>query len=153
MIKLTKNKIREIYQDLDCGMRCFYNPETDEIKSLPDFDSNPYADEEMWQDDISSEIDSNFDKYIEFDKLPTHEYFQLMVDFIDSVDDKQIQDRLTYALNKSKPFHNFKYEIDNSGKCKQKWFDFKEQEYCKWISRQIKDLNDINDFKKQQQND
>lgn len=151
MIKLTKNKIREIYQDLDSGMRCFYNPETDELKSLPDFDSNPYADEEMWQD-VSEEIDSNFDKYIVFDKLPTREYFQIMADFIDTVVDKKVQGRLINALNKSKPFRNFKYEIDNSGEYRQKWFDFKEQEYCKWIETQIQELNDINDFK-QQQND
>ena len=140
MIKLTKNRIREIYQDLDCGMICFYNPESDEIKSLPDFDSNPYADKDMWQD-VFDEIDTNFDKFIEFDKLPTREYFQLMTDFIDTVDNKKTQDRLTNALNKSKPFQNFKHEIDNSGEYRQKWFDFKEQEYCKWIDNQIADLN------------
>jgi hypothetical protein len=105
----------------------------------------------MWQD-VSEEIDSNFDKYIAFDKLPTREYFQIMADFIDKVVDKKVQDRLINALNKSKPFRNFKYEIDNSGEYRQKWFDFKEQEYCKWIETQIKELNDINDFK-QQQND
>lgn len=71
-------------------MRSFYNPETDELKSLPDFDSNPYADEEMWQD-VSEEIVSNFDKYIAFDELPTREYFQIMVDFIDSVVDKKFK--------------------------------------------------------------
>jgi hypothetical protein len=149
MIKLTKNKVREIYQDLDCGMRCFYNSETDEIKSLPDFDSNPYADEELWQD-VSEELDSNFDKYIEFDKLPTREYFQIMTDFIDSVVDKKVQGLLVNALNKSKPFRNFKYEIDNSGEYRQKWFDFKDQEYCKWIETQIQELNDLNYFKQKQ---
>jgi hypothetical protein len=141
MINLTKNKILEIVQDLDCGMRCFYNPETDEIKSLPNFDSNPDADEEMWQN-VSEEIDSNFDQYIEFDKMPTHESFQLMTDFIDTVADKKVQDLLIIALNKKKPFWNFKYVIDNSGEYRQKWFDFKEQESCKWIENQIADLNE-----------
>jgi hypothetical protein len=130
-------------------MRCFYNSETDEIKSLPDFDSNPYADEELWQD-VSEELDSNFDKYIEFDKLPTREYFQIMTDFIDSVVDKKVQGLLVNALNKSKPFRNFKYEIDNSGEYRQKWFDFKDQEYCKWIETQIQELNDLNYFKQKQ---
>lgn len=125
IIKLTKDKIREIYQDLDCGMRCSYNPETYEIKSLPDFDSNPYADEDMWQD-VSEEIDSNFDKFVEFDKLPTDEYSQLMTDFIDTVAGKKVRFRLINALNKSKQFRNFKYEIDNSGEYRQKWFDYKE---------------------------
>ena len=111
---------------------------------MPDFNSNPDADEEIWQE-VSEEIDSNFDKYFEFDKLPTREYFQIMTDFIDTVTDIEIQNRLIIALNKSKPFRNFKYEIDNSGKYRQKWFDFKEQEYCKWIEFQIKDFN--NKFK------
>jgi hypothetical protein len=64
-----------------------------------------------------------------------------MADFIDTVTDKKVQDRLIKALNKSKPFRNFKYEIDNSGEYRQKWFNFKEQEYCKWIDNQIADLN------------
>ncbi len=138
MIKLNKNQINEIYQDLDCGMRCFYNPESGEIKSLPDFDSNPYADEEMWQD-ISDEINSNFEKYIEFHNLPTREHFQMIADFISTVDDKIIQSRLSNALTKVKPFRNFKFEIDNSGKYRQEWFDFKEQTYCDWINAQIKE--------------
>jgi hypothetical protein len=32
--------------------------------------------------------------------------------------------------------------IDNSGEYRQKWFDFKEQESCKWIENQIADLNE-----------
>lgn len=140
MIKLTENTIREIYQDLDCGMRCFYNPNTDELKSLPDFNSDPYADKEMWQD-VSEELDSNFENYIEFEKMPSRESFLIMTDFIDNITDKRIQARLINAINKSKPFQNFKYEIDNSGEYRQKWVDFKEQEYYKWIKNQIADFN------------
>jgi hypothetical protein len=47
MITLTKEKIREIYQELDCGMRCFYNPDTNEIKSWPDPDSFHGLDNEI----------------------------------------------------------------------------------------------------------
>jgi hypothetical protein len=65
-----------------------------------------------------------------------------MTDFIDTVADKKVQDLLIIALNKKKPFWNFKYVIDNSGEYRQKWFDFKEQESCKWIENQIADLNE-----------
>jgi hypothetical protein len=64
------------------------------------------------------------------------------------VDDKIIQNRLSNALNKAKPFRNFKFEIDNSGKYRQEWFDFKEQTYCEWINAQIKELNYSKQIKK-----
>ena len=34
MIKLTDQQIKEIAENLDCGMRCFYNKQSGEIKTL-----------------------------------------------------------------------------------------------------------------------
>ena len=140
MIKITDNKINEIYQDLDCGMICYYNPLTEEIKSHPDFDSNIFAEEEMWED-VVNEIDVNRDKYIRFEPMATNEYFKMMEGFIDSIDNLRLKERLINALNKPKPFRNFKYEIDNSGDYRQRWFDYKEQKYCELIKYQIDALN------------
>ena len=44
MINLTKDQIKEIAEQLDCGMRCYINKETGEIKTTPDFD-NWYTDD------------------------------------------------------------------------------------------------------------
>ena len=140
MLKLTKEQINEIYQDLDCGLRCFLNTETGEIKSIPDFDSNPYAEEEMWEEEID-EIDSNPDKYVELEEMSSRDSFGMMEEFADEVDDKTIQKLLLDGLSRPKPFHNFKFVIDNSGEYRDKWFEFKEKRICEWIVEQIEDYN------------
>ena len=140
MLRLTKEQINKIYQELDCGLLCFYNPENGEIKSLPDFDSNPYAEEEMWEEEIK-EIESNLDKYIEFEKMSSRDSFRMMEDFVDEVKDEKIQDLLADGLSRPKPFHNFKFIIDNAGEYRDKWFEFKEKRTCEWIEQQIEGFN------------
>ena len=67
MIKLTKDQIKEIADQLECGNRVYLNKETGIIIFTPDFDSG-YADEELWEDDIN-ELEENWDKYIEIDRM------------------------------------------------------------------------------------
>ncbi len=87
-------------------MRCFYNLKTGEIKTVINFDSWIGADEEPWEEELK-EIDENWEDYFEFDGLESHDSFQIMADFADSVDDARLQDKLINALNISKPFRNF----------------------------------------------
>jgi hypothetical protein len=137
MIKLTQKKIREIYQELDCGMKCFYNPEKDEIVSLPNFDNNPYAEKEMWLDTIA-EIKKNHKKYIGFNQMPPEKSFEIMEDFTETIGNKWLRKNLSGVFNEKNPFRNFKFLIDNSAEYRQKWFDYKEKKYCKWIESQLK---------------
>lgn len=60
-------------------------------------------------------IDVNWEGFFEFIGLESHDSFQIMAGFADSLDDTRLQDKLINALNKSKPFRNFKWQIDNSG--------------------------------------
>lgn len=140
MINLSKDQIKEIAEQLDCGNRCYINKETGDIKTTPDFD-NGYADEELWTD-VLEELEENWDKYIQIEKMESHESFDLMADFADSVDSRELRDSLINALNKKHPFRNFKWVVDNSGPYRQKWFDFKNQRLIEWVKDQL----DVLDF-------
>jgi hypothetical protein len=48
-----------------------------------------------------------------------------MENFLEVVDDQNLRGRLFSALNKRKPFNNFKQIIDYSGDYREKWFKFK----------------------------
>lgn len=139
MIKLTKDQIKEIADQLDCGNRVYINKETGIIKFTPDFDSG-YADEELWEDDIN-ELEENWDKYIEIDRMESHESFEIMADFSENVDSVELRYSLINALNKKHPFKNFKWVIDNSGPYRQKWFDFKNQRLIEWVENQLELLD------------
>ena len=144
MINLSIDQIKEIADQLDCGNRCYINKETGEIKTTPDFD-NGYADEELWAD-VLEELEENWDKYIQIDKMESHESFDLMADFAESVDSKELRDSLINALNKKHPFRNFKWVVDNSGPYRQRWFDFKTQKLIKWVEKKLDEINSIEKF-------
>jgi hypothetical protein len=135
MVRLTKDQIKEIAEQLDCGNKCYINKETGEIKITPDFDDG-YADEELWAD-VLEELEENWDKYIQIEKMESHESFDLMADFAESVDSKELRDSITNALNKKHPFRNFKWVVDNSGPYRQRWFDFKNQRIIEWVKDQL----------------
>jgi hypothetical protein len=59
-----------------------------------------------------------------------------MKDFADDLDEGDLKLSLQDALNKNKPFQNFKFIVDNSGEFRQKWFDFQLQENIKWAKMQ-----------------
>ncbi len=140
MIKLTKNQIREIYQELDCGMRCFFDPDKKVLISLPDIDTHLYVENQMWEE-IKTDQDLNLGKLIEFKKLPCSMSYELMIEFTDTIGDKWLQECLLDVLDKQKPIRNFMFLIDNSTEYRMKWFEFKEKKYCKWIESQILDFN------------
>lgn len=139
-MKPTEKQIEEIADNLDSGMRCFYNLKTGELKTLLNPDKWIGADFEPWEDD-SLEIDENSVDYFEFESYDTHDSFKIMADFAECIDDLKLQDRLINALNRPKPFRNFKWQIDNSGVFRQQWFDFKKLRYIQFVIEQI-NLND-----------
>jgi hypothetical protein len=132
MIKLTDEQIKNIAEELECGMRCYYHNETSEIKSILDFDKNPGADPECWEEDLN-EIEEHYDDYIEFEGMESHESFKIMEDFATWIDDLGLKSALFGALSRKHPFRNFKNIIDNSGPYRQEWFDFKSQRYIEWV--------------------
>lgn len=144
-MKLTDQQINEIADNLDAGLKCYYNKKTGELKAIINFDSWIGADEEPWEEDIN-EIEENWGDYIEFDGMTSSSSFNLMVDFAETIDNNRLQGRLINALNKAKPFQNFKWQIDNSGEYRQMWFDFKRIRYIEWVKEQIDSHNRIDKY-------
>jgi hypothetical protein len=144
MINLTEQQIKEIAEYLDCGMRCYYNKRTGEIKRILNFDSWIGADEEPWEEDMKK-IEKNREDYMEFEGMESHEAFRVMADFAESIDHSKLRERLINALNRPKPFRNFKWQIDNSGEFRQVWFDYKNQRYIEWIKDQLEAYHWKND--------
>lgn len=133
---LTDVQIREIADDLESGMKCYYNRLTGDIKTIIDFEKWADADREFWEEDLE-EIETHFDDFYVFDNLSTSDSFDIMTDFVDVISDTKIKSKLINALNKPKPFSNFKRAIDDSGEYRQQWFEFKASRYIEWVQGQI----------------
>ena len=117
MIKLEK--IIEGLEMVDNIVDCYYNPEKEEI-----FLSNIGEYEELTED----EIDELFEKSI---ILPTqHEIneYQIIVDFIETIDNLEIKSNLQRLIQGKGAFRRFKdycFEMDII----QKWYDFRDKRY------------------------
>ena len=133
---MTDEQINELADNLDCGLRCFVHKKKKTIVTTPDIINNPDSDSELW-DEANEEIENNFDSYVEIEKMDSHESFRLMEKFINTVDSLPLRDKLEEALRRPKPFANFKFDIDNSGLYRQKWFDFKKRETIEWVKGQL----------------
>lgn len=145
MITISKEKIKEIAEYLDCGMICYYHKKSYEITTIIDFDSHLGADEELWED-VINEVEEHRDDYVEFDRMDSRESFRVMSDFTEVVGDSALREKLIDALNRPKPFGNFKWIIDNSGEYREIWFEFKNQKYIEWVEERISDLNSMEEF-------
>ena len=138
-INLTEKQIEEIAEELDCGFRVLYHLKTKEVKSVMDMDDAydiPEEAEEEW-----NEIEENWGDYFEFEKMESHDSFKVMEDFTDEVKDEYLKRDLIKALNRPKPFWNFKYEIDENGEYREQWFAFKRQKMIEWVRNQVERNN------------
>lgn len=125
-------KIIEGLEMVDDIVDCYYNPEKDEI-----FLSNIGEYEELSED----EIDELFEKSI---ILPTkykiNEY-QIMVDFIETIDNLEIKSNLQRLIQGKGAFRRFKNYCFNVNII-QDWYKFKEERY-KQIAIEWCEQNDL----------
>tara|TARA_B100002049_G_scaffold216729_1_gene182835 strand:+ start:92 stop:532 length:441 start_codon:yes stop_codon:yes gene_type:complete len=143
MIKPDLNIIKEIAQELDCGNECYFNQKTNELICLPNADLMATAGEdyykEMFREDFKK-IESQKKDLIKFEVLESFESFKIMEDFKNQVEDDKFERDLERALNRRKPFQNFKNLIDNSD-YREKWFQFKQKEIEKIVIKNIERNN------------
>ena len=130
MQKVPTKIIKEIAENIDCGMVCFINTDTLETENAPQtFIEDPEEFEMitgMTAEDMKLKY-LDWENYITVIPLESYEAFKIMEYFVDTVSDKILQNKLIDALNRKKPFAGFNSVVDNSD-YRQKWFDFKQQQ-------------------------
>ncbi len=139
-LELTEDQIKSIAEELDTGMKVYAHIETNNIKTIIDLDQHYDADTEAWEEDIN-EIEENFDKYFQFEGMDSRESYQVMEDFVETVKDEKLREKLELGLSLSKPFRNFKDIIDDEGEYRQRWFEFKNERYIDFVKEQLDRYN------------
>ncbi len=141
MIQLTQQQIKEIPEELDSGLRCFIHKENGEILTFPDTFKNIGIDTEPWEEEMEK-LDDNFLDYYEIDQMESYDSFQIMEGFTESLSDSNhLKNKLIAALNRKKPFREFKFVIENSGEYRKMWFDYKNQKLIEWVNDSIERFN------------
>jgi hypothetical protein len=131
--------VRKTAEAIDCGMVCFINPETLEMEDVPKslLEERFFTEEDEEEEDDELDLQhQNWEKCISVEPPESHESFGIMENFIDEVDDKNLQRKLVNALERRHPFANFKNTIDNSD-FREQWFAFKQKELEKYVWQNI----------------
>jgi len=129
--------INLIAQSLDCGMVCFVNPNTYELKDVPhDFLCGMYHDESLQE--VVNRVDQ-WEKYITIDLPARNESVEIMRSFVDKYIPKgRLQDELKNALALRRPDKNFNRIVETSDYHK-KWVSYNRRQMMKYIRRKLSD--------------
>jgi hypothetical protein len=136
MVNLSEDQIKEIAQDIDMGMKCYWNKKTGEIITVPDELRNSFFDEDQWKDEFKK-VRQQKKNLVEIEGMSSHDSFRIMEDFLDEIpDNTRLKVSLIEALNKRKPFANFKSVIIDS-EYSDSWYAFKDRRMVEWVKEQL----------------
>ena len=143
--------VRQVADSINCGNVCFINPDTLVVEDIPqailderfgyefttddDADDDTDSDTDDDTDDLNLEH-RNWDRFIRVDLPESSESFAIMEAFVQEVKDKNLKNKLVYALSNRKPFAHFKTLIENSD-YRKKWFAFKQQKLEEYVWQEI----------------
>src|SRR5579863_8864187 len=113
-------------EDADLAHRYFLNLVTGEVVFFSDYLGLSEEDERL-----SEEIDSS-DDYVAIERIPSHEAYQWMVDFVDEMvapADERAAEKLSIALNGKGAFRRFKDTLQRlDDQWQQAWYQWKEKQ-------------------------
>lgn len=64
------------------------------------------------------------DRFAHIPQFESHQAFEWMEDFVETVEDEELRERLTVALERPKPFRNFRNVLDDDRRLQRKWRRF-----------------------------
>lgn len=134
-MNVTEKQFAEIADLLLSGMVCVIEKSTGKIDSHPK-DMDFFEDEENPWEELIEKVEKDWESYILIDTMPGNESFNVMKNFTDKLEEGKLKVSLINALEKAKPFRNFKNIVDDSAEYRQKWFDYLLQENIKWVKMQ-----------------
>jgi len=145
-----KKLVYDIAQSINAGLVCYINMQTMEVveiyKEMFDvYDLDFEGKEEDEIDEVAKGLKEDLDKIESWDKkleiepLYSNESYKIMKYFIgDIIPEGSFQEKLYNAINRRKPFANFRYIIDNSDYL-QNWYDYKQNYLEKYVWELLRD--------------
>lgn len=131
-LQLTTEILKNIADELDMGMVCFYHLTTGELESVPQTDDIEALDDDLWTD-IIDKVESDSASYLKFEPMSSREAFSIMTGFIDDLPMGIEKVRLTDALQQRKPFQQFRSILEDYSQLLENWYAYKLQRYIEYV--------------------
>ena len=135
-MEIPKEILNDLADNMEASFKCFLHRDTFEVVTYLDPDQYPDMDLKDWKEEITK-IKKNRKKFIEIESMTSSESFEIMEEFVDSLENSTAKIRLLTALEGRKPFANFKHQVENSDEYRELWFAFRRQKNIAWIQNQL----------------
>ena len=135
-----KKVVAEIADSLLAGSICFFNPDTLELEDMPGELAYSPEEYELITGETFESAGLKHESWqycIRIKPMESHDSFKVMEHFMDEIKEISFQERLVNALNRKKPFANFKHLVEGS-KYRQRWFNFRQAQYERYVWDTIK---------------
>ncbi|UKT64354.1 UPF0158 family protein [Pedobacter mucosus] len=130
-------EIKEISQQLDCGLNCYWNIISGLLMFVPNDDLLSLDEGGAYQKDIEF-LEENSLEFRKIEKPDSKTAFIFMADFMETLPQKSIiKSMLEKALENKHPFKEFKFQIDQAGDYRELWFAFKNKKMQEYVKDQI----------------
>ncbi|MCX9084301.1 MAG: UPF0158 family protein [Candidatus Methanoperedens sp.] len=111
-----------LFEDSSCEHRGYLDIKTGEIIQI--FDDIMDPDEKEFLDD---KVDEGGERYIAIPNAQSHEGYQDMEDFIETVNSVKLKEKLYNAITRKGAFRQFKDVLNSYPKEREGWFKFKDE--------------------------
>lgn len=136
---ITDDQITEMATGVRRGMEVYVHREHGRVMIADDPERNPRADPEVFEI-IMQTVATDEENYLHIERLSAQNAIAIMQAFTDRVRDQALWQTLTYALKRPRPFQTFKGELESYPKAYEKWREFRQIRYEKYVREQIANL-------------
>jgi hypothetical protein len=118
------------------GMKCFLDKETSELVIFPEEEDLMEDEVSPWKEEIDK-VETNPEKFIEFERMRSDESFRCMEWFIDDVENETAKEKLMNAITRKRPFAHFKDQLREFPEILEEWYKFKESCLIDFVKGQL----------------
>ncbi|CAB3389524.1 UPF0158 family protein [Kyrpidia spormannii] len=130
---LNLDELCDAYADNGVERQHFLNVTTGEIVTW--FDPVVYGTDE-YIEELEKKLDAGLGRtYLRIPQIESHEAYELMAEFADTISASTIRRRLERALSGRKPFRHFKDVLADYPEERERWFDFEHEAHRRQIIR------------------
>jgi len=140
-VQLSEEQISEMATAVRRGMEVYVHREHGRLLIADDPERNVRADPEAFEI-IMQTVATDPDSYYHLDRMSAQDAIEIMRDFTNRVRDQELWQTLTYALKRPRPFQTFKGELSKYGKAYDKWRQFRQKRYEKYVLAQIAKMDE-----------
>lgn len=135
LLKIDVGELVDAFDSSGYERSYFLDLETGKLELLI-----PDVVDDIEKEEFEDQIDSNPGRYERVPSIESHEAYQIMVDFADTVTDSNLHDLLSVALNGSGAFRRFKDVLASFPEERKRWFDFKYRRMKEKVDEWLQDI-------------